>query len=110
MENSNIENLQLSEAEELENFKKTSDILTRDISRRLDEINSHINAVDLALESIIDIYNEILEEHDEIALVTLIRIANKYKDQFENWAKFISEDIEMVSEITQRCSKETDFL
>jgi len=110
MENSNIENLQLSEAEELENFKKTSDILTRDISRRLDEINSHINAVDLALESIIDIYNEILEEHDEIALVTLIRIANKYKDQFENWAKFISEDIEMVSEITQRFSKETDFL
>lgn len=110
MENSNIENLQLSEAEELENFKKTSDILTRDISRRLDEINSHINAIDLALESIIDIYNEILEEHDEIALVTLIRIANKYKDQFENWAKFISEDIEMVSEITQRFSKETDFL
>ena len=110
MENSNIENLQLSEAEELENFKKTSDILTRDISRRLDEINSHINAVDLALESIIDIYNEILEEHDEIPLVTLIRIANKYKDQFENWAKFISEDIEMVSEITQRFSKETDFL
>ena len=67
----------LTEEEKLERFKKLTDILSRDISRRLDEINSHINAIDLALESVLDLYNTVLEDHDEIALVTLIRIANK---------------------------------
>ena len=34
----------LTEEEKLERFKKLTDILSRDISRRLDEINSHIKS------------------------------------------------------------------
>lgn len=100
----------LTEEEKLERFKKLTDILSRDISRRLDEINSHINAIDLALESILDLYNTVLEDHDEIALVTLIRIANKYKNQFELWKQFIIEDTNMVSELTQRFSKQNEMI
>ena len=99
----------LTEEEKLERFKKLTDILSRDISRRLDEINSHINAIDLALESVLDLYNTVLEDHDEIALVTLIRIANKYKSQFELWKQFIIEDTNMVSELTQRFSKQNEM-
>lgn len=99
----------LTEEEKLERFKKLTDILSRDISRRLDEINSHINAIDLALESVLDLYNTVLEDHDEIALVTLIRIANKYKNQFELWKQFIIEDTSMVSELTQRFSKQNEM-
>ena len=100
----------LNEEEKLERFKKLTDILSRDISRRLDEINSHINAIDLALESVLDLYNTVLEDHDEIALVTLIRIANKYKSQFELWKQFIIEDTSMVSELTQRFSKQNEMI
>lgn len=100
----------LTEEEKLERFKKLTDILSRDISRRLDEINSHINAIDLALESVLDLYNTVLEDHDEIALVTLIRIANKYKNQFELWKQFIIEDTNMVSELTQRFSKQNEMI
>lgn len=100
----------LTEEEKLERFKKLTDILSRDISRRLDEINSHINAIDLALESVLDLYNTVLEDHDEIALVTLIRIANKYKSQFELWKQFIIEDTSMVSELTQRFSKQNKMI
>lgn len=100
----------LTEEEKLERFKKLTDILSRDISRRLDEINSHINAIDLALESVLDLYNTVLEDHDEIALVTLIRIANKYKNQFELWKQFIIEDTSMVSELTQRFSKQNEMI
>jgi hypothetical protein len=100
----------LTEEEKLERFKKLTDILSRDISRRLDEINSHINAIDLALESVLDLYNTVLEDHDEIALVTLIRIANKYKSQFELWKQFIIEDTSMVSELTQRFSKQNEMI
>lgn len=100
----------LTEEEKLERFKKLTDILSRDISRRLDEINSHINAIDLALESVLDLYNTVLEDHDEIALVTLIRIANKYKSQFELWKQFIIEDTNMVSELTQRFSKQNEMI
>ena len=100
----------LTEEEKLERFKKLTDILSRDISRRLDEINSHINAIDLALESVLDLYNTVLEDHDEIALVTLIRIANKYKSQFELWKQFIIEDTSMVSELTQKFSKQNEMI
>ena len=100
----------LTEEERLDRFKKLTDILSRDISRRLDEINSHINAIDLALESVLDLYNTVLEDHDEIALVTLIRIANKYKNQFELWKQFIIEDTSMVSELTQRFSKQNEMI
>lgn len=100
----------LTEEERLDRFKKLTDILSRDISRRLDEINSHINAIDLALESVLDLYNTVLEDHDEIALVTLIRIANKYKSQFELWKQFIIEDTSMVSELTQRFSKQNEMI
>lgn len=100
----------LTEEEKLERFKKLTDILSRDISRRLDEINSHINAIDLALESVLDLYNTVLEDHDEIALVTLIRVANKYKNQFELWKQFIIEDTSMVSELTQRFSKQNEMI
>lgn len=100
----------LTEEEKLERFKKLTDILSRDISRRLDEINSHINAIDLALESVLDLYNTVLEDHDEIALVTLIRVANKYKNQFELWKQFIIEDTNMVSELTQRFSKQNEMI
>ena len=94
----------LTEEEKLERFKKLTDILSRDISRRLDEINSHINAIDLALESVIDMYTTILEEGDDTALVSLIRVAKKYSKQFDIWSMFIKEDCEMVKKITKRFS------
>ena len=49
----------MTSAEELETLKKSSDVMVRNVSRRLDEINSHINAIDLALESVIDMYTTI---------------------------------------------------
>ena len=94
----------LTEEERLDRFKKLTDILSRDISRRLDEINSHINAIDLALESVIDMYTTILEEGDDTALVSLIRVAKKYSKQFDIWSMFIKEDCEMVKKITKRFS------
>jgi hypothetical protein len=94
----------LTEEEKLERFKKLTDILSRDISRRLDEINSHINAIDLALESVIDMYTTILEDGDDTALVSLIRVAKKYSKQFDIWSMFIKEDCEMVKKITKRFS------
>lgn len=89
---------------ELAQLKKMSDILTRETSRRLDEINSHINAIDLALESIIEMYDKTIEERDEVLLISLIRISNKYRDQFEVWKQFLNEDATMVADITKRFS------
>ena len=92
------------EEKELAQLKKMSDILTRETSRRLDEINSHINAIDLALESIIEMYDKTIEERDEVLLISLIRISNKYRDQFEVWKQFLNEDATMVADITKRFS------
>ena len=39
----------MTNAEELETLKKSSDVMVRNVSRRLDEINSHINAIDFSL-------------------------------------------------------------
>lgn len=94
----------MTNAEELETLKKSSDVMVRNVSRRLDEINSHINAIDLALESVIDMYTTILEEGDDTALVSLIRVAKKYSKQFDIWSMFIKEDCEMVKKITKRFS------
>ena len=57
------DNTNLTEQERLDTLKSMSDVLTRDVSRRLDEINSHLNAVDLALEAIIELYNKTIEQH-----------------------------------------------
>lgn len=106
MTESNI--LEQYEAEELQALKNMSDVLTRDTSRRLDEINSHLNAIDLSLEAIIEMYNKAIEERDEVLIVSLVRIANKYRDQFVVWKKFLDEDTTMVAEIAKRFSQPTD--
>jgi hypothetical protein len=100
------DNTNLTEQERLDTLKSMSDVLTRDVSRRLDEINSHLNAVDLALEAIIELYNKTIEDRDDVLLVTLIRIANKYRDQFVVWKQFLDEDTTMVAEITKRFSRQ----
>ena len=100
--------LEQYEQEDLISLKNMSDILTRDTSRRLDEINSHLNAIDLSLESIIEMYNKAMEERDEVLIVSLVRIANKYRDQFVVWKKFLDEDTTMVAEIAKRFSQPTD--
>ena len=100
------DNTNLTEQERLDTLKSMSDVLTRDVSRRLDEINSHLNAVDLALEAIIALYNKTIEDRDDVLLVTLIRIANKYRDQFVVWKQFLDEDTTMVAEITKRFSRQ----
>lgn len=100
--------LEQYEAEELQALKNMSDVLTRDTSRRLDEINSHLNAIDLSLEAIIEMYNKAIEERDEVLIVSLVRIANKYRDQFVVWKKFLDEDTTMVAEIAKRFSQPTD--
>ena len=64
------------------------------------------NAVDLALEAIIELYNKTIEDRDDVLLVTLIRIANKYRDQFVVWKQFLDEDTTMVAEITKRFSRQ----
>lgn len=106
MTESNI--LEQYEAEDLQALKNMSDVLTRDTSRRLDEINSHLNAIDLSLEAIIEMYNKAIEERDEVLIVSLVRIANKYRDQFVVWKKFLDEDTTMVAEIAKRFSQPTD--
>lgn len=106
MTESNI--LEQYEAEDLQALKHMSDVLTRDTSRRLDEINSHLNAIDLSLEAIIEMYNKAIEERDEVLIVSLVRIANKYRDQFVVWKKFLDEDTTMVAEIAKRFSQPTD--
>lgn len=106
MTESNI--LEQYEAEDLQALKNMSDVLTRDTSRRLDEINSHLNAIDLSLEAIIEMYNKVIEERDEVLIVSLVRIANKYRDQFVVWKKFLDEDTTMVAEIAKRFSQPTD--
>lgn len=93
-EQSNTEN------ERLKNIKILSDILVRDVSRRLDEINSHINAIDLAIEDIIEKYNKVMDDRDEVLLVTLLRISKKYKKQFSVWKDFLNEDLTMAEQIT----------
>lgn len=100
--------LEQYEAEDLQALKHMSDVLTRDTSRRLDEINSHLNAIDLSLEAIIEMYNKAIEERDEVLIVSLVRIANKYRDQFVVWKKFLDEDTTMVAEIAKRFSQPTD--
>ncbi|HIE2800093.1 TPA: hypothetical protein ACXLHF_004037 [Klebsiella pneumoniae] len=106
MTESNI--LEQYEAEDLQALKNMSDVLTRDTSRRLDEINSHLNAIDLSLEAVIEMYNKAIEERDEVLIVSLVRIANKYRDQFVVWKKFLDEDTTMVAEIAKRFSQPTD--
>lgn len=100
--------LEQYEAEDLQALKNMSDVLTRDTSRRLDEINSHLNAIDLSLEAVIEMYNKAIEERDEVLIVSLVRIANKYRDQFVVWKKFLDEDTTMVAEIAKRFSQPTD--
>ena len=106
MTESNI--LEQYEVEDLQALKNMSDVLTRDTSRRLDEINSHLNAIDLSLEAVIEMYNKAIEERDEVLIVSLVRIANKYRDQFVVWKKFLDEDTTMVAEIAKRFSQPTD--
>lgn len=92
---------------EVKDIKHLSEVATRRLSRRLDEINSHINSIDVALESVIEISQKALEdEHDVVALITMYRIAKKYNKMFAVWQRFLNEDIEMLIKITE---KFTDF-
>ena len=78
---------------------------TRQISGKLDRINTHINAINNAHEEVIDLFRKAAEEHDDLADIVLARIARKYEHLFSVWAVFIAEDITAVNDIVTRCNK-----
>lgn len=90
---------------ETEWIRKQSDLRTRQISGKLDRINTHINAINSAHEEVIDLFRKAAEEHDDLADIVLARIARKYEHLFSVWAVFIAEDITAVNDIVTRCNK-----
>lgn len=90
---------------ETEWIRKQSDLRTRQISSKLDKINTHINAINSAHETVIDLFRKAAEEHDDLADIVLARIARKYEHLFSVWAVFIAEDITAVHDIVTRCNK-----
>ena len=90
---------------ETEWIRKQSDLRTRQISGKLDRINTHINAINNAHEEVIDLFRKAAEEHDDLADIVLARIARKYEHLFSVWAVFIAEDITAVNDIVTRCNK-----
>ena len=90
---------------ETEWIRKQSDLRTRQISSKLDKINTHINAINNAHETVIDLFRKAAEEHDDLADIVLARIARKYEHLFSVWAVFIAEDITAVNDIVTRCNK-----
>lgn len=90
---------------ETEWIRKQSDLRTRQISSKLDKINTHINAINNAHEAVIDLFRKAAEEHDDLADIVLARIARKYEHLFDVWAVFIAEDITAVNDIVTRCNR-----
>ena len=86
-------------------MRKQSTLKTRQISAKLDKINTHINAINSACEDIVELYQKSMYEHDDLADVVLARIARKYEHIFDVWSVFIAEDIVAIKDITTRCNK-----
>ena len=86
-------------------MRKQSTLKTRQISAKLDKINTHINAINSAFEDIVELYQKSMYEHDDLADVVLARIARKYEHIFDVWSVFIVEDIVAIKDITTRCNK-----
>ena len=86
-------------------MRKQSTLRTRQISAKLDKINTHINAINSAFEDIVELYQKSMYEHDDLADVVLARIARKYEHIFDVWSVFIAEDIVAIKDITTRCNK-----
>ena len=86
-------------------MRKQSTLKTRQISAKLDKINTHINAINSAFEDIVELYQKSMYEHDDLADVVLARIARKYEHIFDVWSVFIAEDIVAIKDITTRCNK-----
>lgn len=86
-------------------MRKQSTLRTRQISAKLDKINTHINAINSAFEDIVELYQKSTYEHDDLADVVLARIARKYEHIFDVWSVFIAEDIVAIKDITTRCNK-----
>ena len=86
-------------------MRKQSTLKTRQISAKLDKINTHINAINSAFEDIVELYQKSMYEHDDLADVVLARIARKYEHICDVWSVFIAEDIVAIKDITTRCNK-----
>lgn len=86
-------------------MRKQSTLKTRQISAKLDKINTHINAINSAFEDIVELYQKSMYEHDDLADVVLARIARKYEHIFDVWSVFIAEDIVAIKDITTRCNR-----
>lgn len=86
-------------------MRKQSTLKTRQISAKLDKINTHINAINSAFEDIVELYQKSMYEHDDLADVVLARVARKYEHIFDVWSVFIAEDIVAIKDITTRCNK-----
>lgn len=99
-----LENAKI-EDEKLTRLKQRVDLKTRQVSRKLEEINYHINEISIAFENIIELYQKASKEGDEVAEIVLARIAKKYHDRFDIWSLFIREDVEAVAEIVKRETK-----
>ena len=81
------------EYNETEWIRKQSNLRTRQISAKLDKINTAINAINTAYEDVVELYQKTAYEHDDLADIVLARIARKYGHIFDVWGVFISEDI-----------------
>lgn len=89
---------------EAEWMRKQSTLRTRQISAKLDKINTHINAINSAFEEVMELYQKSLYEHDDLADVVLARVARKYEHIFDVWSIFISEDLIAIKDISTRCN------
>lgn len=89
-------------------IKERSDVAVRRVSRRLDEINSYLNQIDISLESVCELYGDMQNLEDPIALITLHRICKKYKKMFDNWAIFLKEDVDMCRQLSDKYGDFTD--
>lgn len=88
--------------QKVEIIKEKSDVAVRRVSRRLDEINTYLNQIDISLESVCELFCDVQHLEDPIALITLHRICKKYKKLFDNWEQFFKEDIHMCQELSNR--------
>lgn len=89
-------------------IKERSDVAVRRVSRRLDEINSYLNQIDISLESVCELYGDMQNLEDPIALITLHRICKKYKKMFDTWAIFLKEDVDMCRQLSDKYGDFTD--
>ena len=92
----------LTTEEKMALIKEKSNVAVRRVSRRLDEINSYLNQIDISLESVCELYGDVQNLEDPIALITLHRICKKYHKMFKNWALFLQEDTEMCQQLSEK--------